>query len=221
MDEGIGDSRMKSLLEVGHIHSARVDWRTAADHSNGSIALVHIKDQIGRESVPFGSGEINLPKSLCYLDRTGYSACCVVEMEVADKENTLTFSQKAPGIIWHGSLPGEAMMNPVRICIVGAGSLSTKRIYPYVGAAGGCLTGYAIWILERRRAMPCSKGRSPMGLSCALGPSSMPFWHRRLFAKGFRCIPKRPPDSTAAEALSVATVSKQTGVLCTPAFKKR
>jgi predicted dehydrogenase len=32
-------------------------------------------------------------------------------------------------------------MNEPRICIVGAGSLSTRRIYPYIGAAGAQLVG--------------------------------------------------------------------------------
>src|SRR3989337_1452668 len=32
-------------------------------------------------------------------------------------------------------------MNEPRVCIVGAGSLSTKRIYPYIGAAGARLVG--------------------------------------------------------------------------------
>lgn len=27
--------------------------------------------------------------------------------------------------------------NDPRICIIGAGALSTRRIYPYIGAAGG------------------------------------------------------------------------------------
>ncbi len=32
-------------------------------------------------------------------------------------------------------------MNEPRICIVGAGNLSTRRIYPYMGAAGAILGG--------------------------------------------------------------------------------
>ncbi len=32
-------------------------------------------------------------------------------------------------------------MNEPRICIVGAGALSTRRIYPYIGAAGAQLVG--------------------------------------------------------------------------------
>ncbi len=32
-------------------------------------------------------------------------------------------------------------MDLPRICIIGTGSLSTKRIYPYIGAAGGSIAG--------------------------------------------------------------------------------
>ncbi|HOR27823.1 MAG TPA: Gfo/Idh/MocA family oxidoreductase, partial [Candidatus Sumerlaeota bacterium] len=33
-------------------------------------------------------------------------------------------------------------MNPdFRVCIIGAGNLSSNRIYPYIGAAGGRLVG--------------------------------------------------------------------------------
>lgn len=93
--EGIGDARMKSLLEVGHFHSAGVPWREAAGYLGGSIALVHIKDQIGAQSVPFGKGEIDLPGLFAFLDDSGYNGCYVVEMEVEDRENTLKYLEDA------------------------------------------------------------------------------------------------------------------------------
>ena len=89
--EGIDDKRMRTLLEVGHFHSAGVDWRDAANHLGDSIALVHIKDQIGRQSVPFGQGEIDLPGVFQYMDDRGYDGRYVIEMEVRDKENTLRY----------------------------------------------------------------------------------------------------------------------------------
>ncbi|HOR27822.1 MAG TPA: sugar phosphate isomerase/epimerase family protein [Candidatus Sumerlaeota bacterium] len=89
--EGINDSRMKTLLEVGQFHSAGVDWRRAADFLGESIALVHIKDQIGPQSVPFGQGEIDLPGLFRYLDGAGYAGKVVVEMEVKDAENTVKY----------------------------------------------------------------------------------------------------------------------------------
>jgi len=93
--EGIADDRMKTLLEVGHLHSARVQWREACDLVGDRIALVHIKDQVGRQSVPFGSGEVDLPGLFAHLRSTGYTGDYVVEMEVADKENTLRYLSDA------------------------------------------------------------------------------------------------------------------------------
>jgi len=49
---------------------------------------VHIKDQIGRQSVPFGNGEIDLPGLFARLADDGYRGKFVVEMEVTDRENT-------------------------------------------------------------------------------------------------------------------------------------
>jgi len=89
--EGIGDDRMGTLLEVGHFHSAGVGWREAVDYLGDSIALVHIKDQVGRQSVPFGQGEIDLYALFRHMDERGYSGHYVIEMEVKDSENTLTY----------------------------------------------------------------------------------------------------------------------------------
>jgi sugar phosphate isomerase/epimerase len=93
--EGIADRRMHALLEVGHFHSAGVPWRNGAEYLRDSIALVHIKDQIGRQSVPFGTGEIDLPGLFRHMDDRGYRGRYVVEMEVKDKENTLAYLKQA------------------------------------------------------------------------------------------------------------------------------
>jgi sugar phosphate isomerase/epimerase len=89
--EGIADPRMKSLLEVGHFHTVGVSWAKACEYLIGRIALVHIKDQIGGVSVPFGTGEIDLPGLFAHMTATGYAGSYVVEMEVKDHENTLTY----------------------------------------------------------------------------------------------------------------------------------
>src|SRR5882672_8617064 len=86
--DGIADDRLKALLEVGHFHSVGVGWKRAYEQLEGRIALVHIKDQIGRQSVPFGSGEIDLPGLFARLDEDRYRGKYVVEMEVTDRENT-------------------------------------------------------------------------------------------------------------------------------------
>lgn len=93
--EGIADPRMKTLLEVGHFHSAGVSWHEGYDLLGESIALVHVKDQVGRQSVPFGTGEIDLPGLFRHLRAAGYRGDYVVEMEVKDRENTLRYLAEA------------------------------------------------------------------------------------------------------------------------------
>ena len=92
---GIADPRMRTLLEVGHFHSAGVGWREGADLLGDTIALVHVKDQIGAQSVAFGAGEIDLPGLFSFMDQAGYTGDYVLEMEVKDKGNTLTYLRDA------------------------------------------------------------------------------------------------------------------------------
>jgi len=89
--DGIADGRMKCLLEVGHFHSVGVSWRQGCELLGERIALVHVKDQIGRQSVAFGSGEIDLPGLFRHMHSAGYAGDYVVEMEVQDKANTLEY----------------------------------------------------------------------------------------------------------------------------------
>jgi predicted dehydrogenase len=121
-----------------------------------------------------------------------------------------------------------------RVCLVGAGNLSTKRIYPNIGAAGGVIAGVCdldrakaernarLWggevysdmeeMLERERPDGCIVCVGPEGhakLACAA------------MRKGVPVYIEKPPSLTAAEAAEAARVSKETGVPCTVAFKKR
>lgn len=96
---GIADSRMRSLLEVGHLHSAGVSWHDGVRQLGDTVALVHIKDQIGTRSVPFGTGEIDLPELFAALDRQGYAGEYVIEMEVTDTQNTLAYLNKARAFV--------------------------------------------------------------------------------------------------------------------------
>lgn len=88
---GINDPRTKCTLEVGHFHSVGVSWREAYGLLAGRVELVHIKDQVGPQSVPFGTGEIDLPGLLARLGEDGYEGDIVIEMEVEDRENTLQY----------------------------------------------------------------------------------------------------------------------------------
>ncbi len=93
--DGINDDRMKTLLEVGHFHSAGVSWREGWNLLRDSVALVHIKDQVGSKPVPFGVGEIDLPGLFRHMASAGYTGGYVVEMEAAmgDTERTLELLQ--------------------------------------------------------------------------------------------------------------------------------
>ncbi len=93
--EGINDKRMQALLEVGHFHSAGVSWKQGFDYLQDRIALIHIKDQIGKQSVPFGTGEIDLYGLFENMDSAGYRGDYVVEMEVQDTENTVKYLKEA------------------------------------------------------------------------------------------------------------------------------
>ncbi len=93
--EGINDPRMKTLLELGHFHTAGVHWREAYNLLAGTIALVHLKDQIGAESVAFGRGEIDMAGFLAHMHKAGYTGDFVVEIEVKDKDNTFQYLTEA------------------------------------------------------------------------------------------------------------------------------
>jgi inosose dehydratase len=89
------DARLKTLLEVGHFHAVGVSWQEAVEALADTIAYVHIKDQIGTRSVPFGAGEIDLPGLFAGLRERGYEGQFVIEMENEDTENTLPYCRKA------------------------------------------------------------------------------------------------------------------------------
>jgi len=121
-----------------------------------------------------------------------------------------------------------------RICIVGAGRLSSRRIYPYVGAAGGVLVGVCDLDAEKARANARRFGGTahtdmarmleaerPDGVIVCTGPAGHAELAPIVMRRGIPVYTEKPPAPSAAEALEVARVSRQTGVLCTTAFKKR
>jgi len=93
--EGVNDPRLMALLEVGHFHSVGVPWRRAYDALQGRIRHVHVKDQVGAQPVPFGTGEIDLPGLFARLAADGYEGDVVVEMETRDRENRLRYLGEA------------------------------------------------------------------------------------------------------------------------------
>jgi sugar phosphate isomerase/epimerase len=93
--EGIGDSRMKTLLEVGHFHSAGVDWRQGYELLGDTIRLVHIKDKVGMQSVVFGTGEIDYPALFAHMRNVGYTGDFVMEIEAGDRDNTFDMMRQS------------------------------------------------------------------------------------------------------------------------------
>jgi len=125
-------------------------------------------------------------------------------------------------------------MNDPRICIIGAGSLATKRIYPYIGAAGGDLVGVCDLDAEKRErnarrfgGLPCAdfhKMLDDLKPDCVIicvGPAEHAKLAPEVLRLGYPVYTEKPPATSAADALAVARVAKQTGLLCTTAFKKR
>jgi predicted dehydrogenase len=120
------------------------------------------------------------------------------------------------------------------VCVVGAGRLSSRRIYPYLGAAGGRLTGVcdldegkANFIATRFGGRPYTdmdrmlEVERPDGVILCTGPAGHERLAKRVLALGLPVYTEKPPAETAAGALSVARAAAQAGRLCMTAFKKR
>lgn len=87
--------RVGILVDIGHYHSSQVDIPVLIEKYAEKIKLVHTKDQIGTQSVPFGTGEIENPGLLRLLRDVGYDGFVVVEIEVEDRENTSRYIKDA------------------------------------------------------------------------------------------------------------------------------
>jgi predicted dehydrogenase len=125
-------------------------------------------------------------------------------------------------------------MSDPRLAVVGAGSLSTRRIYPYIGAAGARLVGVCDLVLEKAEANASRFGgraytdmvkmldvEKPDGVIICIGPKEHAELAPVAMKLGIPVYTEKPPALTAADALEVARVSRNTGILCTTAFKKR
>lgn len=121
-----------------------------------------------------------------------------------------------------------------RIAIVGAGSLSSKRIYPNIGAAGAQLVAVCDKELAKAQRNAALFGgkvytdmeqmltqEAPDGVILCIGPEAHAQLAPVVMRRGIPVYTEKPPAPSAAQALEVAKVSHETGVLCTTAFKKR
>lgn len=125
-------------------------------------------------------------------------------------------------------------MSEPRICIIGAGNLSTRRIYPYIGAAGAQLVGLCDLDTEKveRNARlfggtaysdfrEMLEQQKPDGVMICIGPQQHYELAIEVMRMGYPVYTEKPPAPTAAQALEMVRVSKETGQLCSIAFKKR
>ncbi len=125
-------------------------------------------------------------------------------------------------------------MSDPRLCIVGAGNLSSRRIYPYIGLAGAELVG--VCDLDREKAERNARrfggavyqemetmldAEKPDGVIICIDMDRHATLAQAAMRRGIPVYTEKPPAPSAAAALAVARVSEETGVLCTTAFKKR
>jgi UDP-N-acetylglucosamine 3-dehydrogenase len=129
---------------------------------------------------------------------------------------------------------GLREMPEVKVCIIGSGSLSSKRIYPNIGVAGGILVGACDIEREKAETMIRRYGgnaytdikemldtEQPDGVIICIGPKQHYELAIQVMRMGYPVYTEKPPAPTAVQALEMARVSKETGLLCTTAFKKR
>lgn len=122
-----------------------------------------------------------------------------------------------------------------KLGIIGAGNLSTKRIYPNLGTAGAVLQ--AVCDLDRAKAEANAErfgGRavhtdfremltkeSLDGVIVCVGPEAHAELAPEVMRAGLPVYTEKPPAPTAEAAKRVWEVSQETGRLCMTAFKKR
>jgi predicted dehydrogenase len=129
--------------------------------------------------------------------------------------------------------PSSSISDP-RLCIVGAGALSTNRIFPYIGAAGAQLVG--VCDLDQEKATRNARrfggavyadfqkmlsDQKPDGVIVCVGPKAHAELAIEIIRAGYPVYTEKPPAESAEAALMVARVAKEAGLLCTTAFKKR
>jgi sugar phosphate isomerase/epimerase len=93
--DAVGDERLKVLHEVGTFHALGVSWRDVCERFNTRIGLVHVKDMIGDQSVPLGTGEVDIPGLFRCMRSIDYPGFFVIEIANRDRENTNRYFSEA------------------------------------------------------------------------------------------------------------------------------
>jgi len=85
--EQIDSPEVGITLDSGHFHSAGVDWKRLIHRYPERVYNFHVKDHVGTQSVPLGTGEVDLRGYIEELHAIGYEGALAVELEVVDLEN--------------------------------------------------------------------------------------------------------------------------------------
>jgi sugar phosphate isomerase/epimerase len=93
--EQIKSPQVGITLDSGHFHSSGVDWKSLIHRYPERIYNFHVKDHIGMQSVPLGTGEIDLRGYIEALHAIGYHGALAVELEVTDPENLPRYCAEA------------------------------------------------------------------------------------------------------------------------------
>jgi sugar phosphate isomerase/epimerase len=85
--EGISnDPRMKALLEVGQFQRAGLSWQEGWDYLGSRVALIHVNEIRGEESVLFGTGKVDFEGLIRRIKTSGYQGDIVVELELPSRD---------------------------------------------------------------------------------------------------------------------------------------
>ena len=86
-DSIANDPRMKAILEVGHFQRVGISWKQGWDYLGDRVALIHINEIRGGESVLFGTGEVDFHGLIKHVKTSGYQGDLVVELELSGRES--------------------------------------------------------------------------------------------------------------------------------------
>lgn len=125
-------------------------------------------------------------------------------------------------------------MSEPRVCIIGAGGLSSRRIYPNVAPAGARLVG--VCDLDPAKAQRNARlyggkpyqdlaamlsAERPDGVIICVGPAAHAKLASQVLELGYPVYTEKPPAERSSDALVVARLAAKRGLLCMTAFKKR
>lgn len=86
---------LKILADTRHLEFSGQSMVEFLREWGDRVTLIHINDRVGGQSVPLGTGEVDIPAVLATALEIGYSGYITVEIEVADAENTERYALEA------------------------------------------------------------------------------------------------------------------------------